>query len=137
MSDKTIPADKIKKLIEDYWGYESDCMSGDYNKVAAGRAALYRTVISDLEELVPRKTLADVPWGERINYVGMWAEGPEFKVSGQLFVIAAINHYSTQSVIVVHPNIKATSSEFSADSVIPREDIPRAWTPNGQPGERL
>lgn len=49
----------ISDLIARYEKYEYECQRSS-NAVDASRAGLYRTVISDLEELLPRKTLADL-----------------------------------------------------------------------------
>lgn len=48
---------KIIDLIASYEKYEEECQRS-LNMVDRSRAALYRTVISDLEELLPRKSLA-------------------------------------------------------------------------------
>lgn len=70
----TIEVEQIKKLIEDYWGYERECSNGKYDQVSAGRAALYRTVIMDLEKLLPRKSVADVDPETWPEFVGTWVE---------------------------------------------------------------
>lgn len=54
-----IEESKIKDLIEAYEGYQEDCAS-TYGPHARGREDLYRTVIRDLKELLPSKTLADL-----------------------------------------------------------------------------
>ena len=54
-----IEESKITDLIASYEKYEDEC-ERSLNMVDRSRAALYRTVISDLEKLLPRKSLADL-----------------------------------------------------------------------------
>lgn len=93
MSENTIPAEKIQELIDAYWEYEKDCMGGattgeppELRAVSRGRAALYRTVIADLEKLLPKKTLADFPHSERGDF--QWSEA--YDTEGTHFVIACV-----------------------------------------------
>ena len=50
---------KIIDLIARYKGYEESCLDTG-GSVNFSRAGLYRTIIKDLESLLPRKTLADL-----------------------------------------------------------------------------
>ena len=54
-----IEESKISDLIASYEKYEDEC-ERSLNMVDRSRAALYRTVISDLEHLLPRKSIADL-----------------------------------------------------------------------------
>lgn len=54
-----IEESKISDLIARYERYAQDCQRS-LNAVDNSRAALYRTIIKDLEELLPRKTIADL-----------------------------------------------------------------------------
>ena len=93
MSENTAPAEKIQELIDAYWEYEKDCMGGattgessELRAVSRSRAALYRTVIADLERLLPQKTLADFPHSERGDF--QWSEA--YDTDGTHFVIARV-----------------------------------------------
>ena len=68
---------KIIALIASYEKYEDEC-ERSLNMVDRSRAALYRTVISDLEELLPRKSIAGLEvsdynelTGTIVEYAGM------------------------------------------------------------------
>lgn len=50
---------KIIDLIAAYEGYEKECRYSS-DTVDHSRASLYRTVIKDLESLLPRKSIADL-----------------------------------------------------------------------------
>ena len=50
---------KIIDLIAGYEGYEEECRSS-WDAVNLERAGLYRTIIKDLESLLPRKSIADL-----------------------------------------------------------------------------
>ena len=50
---------KIIDLIASYEKYEEECMDTG-GAVNSSRAGLYRTMIKDLESLLPRKSLADL-----------------------------------------------------------------------------
>ena len=54
-----IEESKVSDLIASYEKYEDECRSS-LNTVNFARANLYRAVISDLKELLPRKTIADL-----------------------------------------------------------------------------
>lgn len=129
MAEKFIPADKISELIDSYWKYEADCRDVG-SEVGNSRAGLYRTVIDDLQELLPRKTLADIPKSERWSYVGMWADTVNQTGNRRMSVIGSV---SNDLVTLVHPAIQSVVSTFSLDSIVPRNDIRRAWSPDGAP----
>ena len=68
---------KIIDLIASYEKYEEECMDTG-GAVNSSRAGLYRTMIKDLESLLPRKTLADLGvddygklTGTVVEYAGM------------------------------------------------------------------
>ena len=72
-----IEESKISDLIARYKGYEESCLDTG-GSVNFSRAGLYRTIIKDLESLLPRKSLADldVPHfseltGTIVEYAGM------------------------------------------------------------------
>ena len=50
---------KIIDLISSYEKYEEECLDAG-GAVNSSRAGLYKTMIKDLESLLPRKTLADL-----------------------------------------------------------------------------
>ena len=50
---------KIIDLIARYKGYEESCLDTG-GSVNFSRAGLYRTIIKDLESLLPRKSIADL-----------------------------------------------------------------------------
>ena len=54
-----IEESKIIDLIASYEKYKEGCLSAG-GAVNSSRARLYRTIIKDLESLLPRKTLADL-----------------------------------------------------------------------------
>lgn len=54
-----IEESKITDLIDSYEKYAKECQR-KLNVVDNSRAGLYRTIIKDLEALLPRKTLADL-----------------------------------------------------------------------------
>ena len=71
-----IEESKIVDLISSYEKYEEECLDAG-GAVNSSRAGLYRTMIKDLEALLPRKTLADldVPHfseltGSVVEYIG-------------------------------------------------------------------
>ena len=54
-----IEESKIIDLIARYKGYEESCLDTG-GSVNFSRAGLYRTIIKDLESLLPRKSIADL-----------------------------------------------------------------------------
>ena len=55
----TIEESKIVDLITRYEGYQEECLDAG-GAVNSSRAGLYRTMIKDLESLLPRKSIADL-----------------------------------------------------------------------------
>lgn len=54
-----IEESKIIDLIASYEKYEEECMDAG-GAVNSSRACLYRTMIKDLESILPRKSIADL-----------------------------------------------------------------------------
>ena len=54
-----IEKSKIIDLIARYEGYEEECLDAG-GAVNSSRAGLYKTMIKDLEALLPRKSIADL-----------------------------------------------------------------------------
>ena len=122
----TIKVEQIKKLIEDYWGYERECTKGEYDPVAFGRAALYRTVIMDLERLLPRKSMADILPKEWPDYVGTWVEH-----DGVNKVIFKLDQMSEFTIGVFDP--KSGGAGFVwPENAFPTE-YSAAWDSEGNP----
>ena len=75
------------------------------------------------------KTLADMTAEERAECVGMWCE-----VDGQLEILAApdgmVDYHDTA---ILHSVKRNGGGYVLAKDVTPRFDLPRAWTPNGEP----
>lgn len=68
-----IEESKISDLIASYEKYEDEC-ERSLNMVDRSRAALYRTVISDLEKLLPRKSIADLDVSDYDDLTGTIVE---------------------------------------------------------------
>ena len=73
------------------------------------------------------KTFANMTAEERADCVGMWAliEGTN------LAVIAEADETST--CVVIYPEWDGDSAVHLNEMVTPRHDLPRAWTPDGEP----
>ena len=73
------------------------------------------------------KTLADMTAEERADCVGMWA-----LIEGiSLAVITEADETST--CVVIYPRWDGDSAVHLNGMVTPRYDLPRAWTPDGEP----
>ena len=73
------------------------------------------------------KTLADMTPEERAECVGMWA-----LIEGiSLAVIAEADE--TNTCVVTYPQWDGDSAVHLNEMVTPRHDLPRAWTPDGEP----
>lgn len=126
MSENTVPAEKIQELIDAYWKYEKECedasLGNDRDKAAVmlGRAGLYRTVIGDLEKLIPLKSMADMTDEQRAYCQWMQAR----VMSGPTVVIIKVGD---EDVRVLHENGGTSDLPFS--QVIPLLDEPRAELP--------
>ena len=68
-----IEESKIRDLIASYEKYAKECQR-KLNVVDNSRAGLYRTIIKDLEALLPRKTLADLGVTDYSNLTGTVVE---------------------------------------------------------------
>ena len=68
-----IEESKIIDLIAGYEGYEEECRSS-WDTVNLQRAGLYRTIIKDLESLLPRKSIADLGVSDYYNLTGTIVE---------------------------------------------------------------
>ena len=68
-----IEESKIIDLIASYEKYEDECQRS-LNTVNFARANLYRAVISDLEDLLPRKSIADLDVAHFIELTGTMVE---------------------------------------------------------------
>ena len=80
------------------------------------------------------KTLADMTAEERADCVGMWAshQGHEDKDEpcGNLGIISEIDR---DYAWIAFPKESAETYVFDLEDLIPRYDLPRAWTPDGEP----
>ena len=68
-----IEESKISDLIASYERYEEECLDAG-GAVNSSRAGLYRTMVKDLEALLPRKTLADLGVAHYSNLSGTIVE---------------------------------------------------------------
>ena len=73
------------------------------------------------------KTLADMTAEERAECVGMWANVEDDYIS----VIAEVN--GTGTCVIVCPVRQGCDATYPNNMVTPRFDLPRAWTPDGEP----
>ena len=73
------------------------------------------------------KTLADMTAEERADCVGMWA-----LIEGiNLAVIVEVDE--TDTCVVIYPEWQSNTAVHLNEMVAPRFDLPRAWTPDGEP----
>ena len=101
-----IEESKIIDLIASYEKYEEECMDTG-GAVNSSRAGLYRTMIKDLESLLPRKSLADLGvsdyeelTGTIVEYEGrrgVLLEGYEHTV--------AVFTFSDKCLAYIRPNV--------------------------------
>ena len=68
-----IEESKIIDLIASYEKYEEECLNTG-GAVHSSRARLYRTMIKDLESLLPRKSIADLKVSDLGELTGMIVE---------------------------------------------------------------
>ena len=73
------------------------------------------------------KTLADMTAEERADCVGMWAD-----VTGQERAVI-VNAKEQDYCWVIHPEDGGNVATCRNKMVNPRPDLPRAWTPDGEP----
>ena len=77
------------------------------------------------------RTLADMTPAERADCVGMWCE---LGVPDYLVILASVDDpFNGHATVVVphHPKNKTTYTLMH--TLTPRMDLPRAWTPTGEP----
>ena len=77
------------------------------------------------------KTFADMTAEERANCVGMWCDNLVSTADNpQPVVLACVQG---ERCWIIHTDRYGEWSCFSLASVSPRFDLPRAWTPDGEP----
>ena len=77
------------------------------------------------------RTLADMTPAERAEHVGMWCED----MDGDLVILecSCVKREDGQVVVeALHPPTR-DRLEYRASELTPRLDLPRAWTPSGEP----
>ena len=77
------------------------------------------------------KTLADMTAEERADCVGMWCDNLVSTADNPKPVVLAC--VQGERCWILHTDLHGEWSCFSLGSVSPRFDLPRAWTPDGQP----
>ena len=77
------------------------------------------------------KTLADMTAEERADCVGMWCDNLVSTANNPHPVVLAC--VQGERCWILHADLHGEWSCFSLGSVSPRFDLPRAWTPDGQP----
>ena len=77
------------------------------------------------------KTLADMTAEERANCVGMWCDNLVSTADNPKPVVLAC--VQGEQCWILHTDLHGEWSCFSLGSVVPRFDLPRAWTPDGEP----
>ena len=77
------------------------------------------------------KTLADMTAEERADCVGMWCDNLVSTADNPHPVVLAC--VQGERCWILHTNLHGEWSCFSLGSVAPRFDLPRAWTPDGEP----
>ena len=77
------------------------------------------------------KTLADMTAEERADCVGMWCDNLVSTADSPKPVVLAC--VQGELCWILHTDLYGSWSCFSLDSVAPRLDLPRAWTPDGEP----
>lgn len=75
------------------------------------------------------KTLADMTAEERADCVGMWCDVKEFTRPTPI-----VEMWGMEVELLVHNNLRGHITEtYEFEHVTPRYDLPRAWTPRGEP----
>ena len=77
------------------------------------------------------KTLADMTAEERADCVGMWCDNLVSTADNPKPVVLAC--VQGERCWILHTDLHGEWSCFSLVSVSPRFDLPRAWTPDGEP----
>ncbi|PXY04631.1 hypothetical protein [Corynebacterium striatum] len=75
------------------------------------------------------KTLADMTPEQRANCIGMWCEYPN--IYDRLGIIYALDDENDPWILRF--DVRTEILGYDAKNIIPRFDLPRAWTPDGQP----
>lgn len=75
------------------------------------------------------KTLADMAPEQRANCIGMWCEYPN--TYDRLGIIYALD--DEDDPWILRFDVRTEILGYDAKNIIPRFDLPRAWTPDGQP----
>lgn len=75
------------------------------------------------------KTLADMAPEQRANCIGMWCEYPD--TYDRLGIIYALD--DEDDPWILRFDVRTEILGYDAKNIIPRFDLPRAWTPDGQP----
>lgn len=77
------------------------------------------------------RTLANMTPAEQDQSVGMWFElqGTDYLV---ILVMTDDPYDGHATVMIPHP-VKAKTTYTTMSSLTPRMDLPRAWTPSGEP----
>ena len=75
------------------------------------------------------KTLADMTAEERGNCVGMWCD-----VKGFTRPTPIVEMWGMEVELLISDNLRGHITEtYEFEQVTPRFDLPRAWTPDGEP----
>lgn len=101
-----IEESKIIDLIASYEKYEEECQRS-LNTVDNSRAALYRTVISDLEKLLPRKSIADLGVSDYDDLTGTIVEyaGMKCVILGESVDIVMLFTFADTCVVYAEPTL--------------------------------
>ncbi|OFT60198.1 hypothetical protein [Corynebacterium sp. HMSC05D08] len=75
------------------------------------------------------KTLADMAPEQRATCIGMWCEYPN--TYDRLGIIYALD--DEDDPWILRFDVRTEILGYDAKNIIPRFDLPRAWTPDGQP----
>lgn len=76
------------------------------------------------------RTLADMTPAERYDCVGRWCDVEGWKA--KVVLLDVDEDESSALVVIAHMERKRTGRYFLND-LTPRWDLPRAWTPSGEP----
>ena len=115
-----IEESKIIDLIAAYEGYEKECRYSS-DTVDHSRASLYRTVIKDLESLLPRKSIADLSVSDYNDLTGTIVEH-----DGRRGVLLG-----GQSHVVVLFTFADKNLTYDSPDVVYLLDEPRFWDGGG------
>lgn len=115
-----IEESKIIDLIAGYEGYEEECRSS-WDTVNLQRAGLYRTIIKDLESLLPRKSIADLGVSDYNELTGTIIE-----YEGQRGVLLG-----GEGQVVVLFTFSDTCLTYSSPEVVYLLDEVRLWDGGG------